>query len=193
MSIQQADMKQKMERARDLIKAQRYDEARTILQGVNHPTAKKWLMKLEEIAPIDDFPEPDWGVDKAVSRITFDDAITVFAQRGWQMVSQSGTTLVMQKKKGAGQLASFLLIIFLGLLGALIVLVGSSFSGNAVATIQHSTYGLQVILKNKSTAVHDREGLDKLARSVGGVSPLAAIGLGILSWFVWLMIYSASY
>jgi hypothetical protein len=55
--------KAKMERARELIQAKRYDEARNILETVNHPTAANWLAKLDEIAPsqLDDIPDPDWS------------------------------------------------------------------------------------------------------------------------------------
>ncbi|MBZ0321402.1 MAG: hypothetical protein K8L91_33630, partial [Anaerolineae bacterium] len=37
--------------ARELIKAKRYDEARFILKSIDHPTAKEWLAKLDQIAP----------------------------------------------------------------------------------------------------------------------------------------------
>jgi hypothetical protein len=36
--------------ARELIKEKKYDEARMILKGVDHPTAKQWLDKLDKIA-----------------------------------------------------------------------------------------------------------------------------------------------
>ncbi len=41
--------REQLERARDLIKAKRYDEARAILQNIDHPTAQKWLEKLDEL------------------------------------------------------------------------------------------------------------------------------------------------
>ncbi|HEX2906034.1 MAG TPA: hypothetical protein VHO69_04195 [Phototrophicaceae bacterium] len=44
--------KQKMLAAKELIQEKRYDEARTILKTVNHPTAKQWLEKLDKIAPV---------------------------------------------------------------------------------------------------------------------------------------------
>lgn len=37
--------------ARELIKAKRYDEARFILKSIDHPTAREWLAKLDQIAP----------------------------------------------------------------------------------------------------------------------------------------------
>ena len=37
--------------AKELIKEKRYDEARRILKKIDHPTAIKWLKKLDEIAP----------------------------------------------------------------------------------------------------------------------------------------------
>ncbi len=41
----------KLQRAKDLIQVKRYDEARAVLKTVDHPTAQKWLQKLDEIAP----------------------------------------------------------------------------------------------------------------------------------------------
>ena len=52
--------KQKMLAARELINEKRYDEARAILQAVDHPTADKWLAKLDQIAP-ESIPEPTWS------------------------------------------------------------------------------------------------------------------------------------
>ena len=43
--------KKKMMRARSLIQNKQYADARAILKQVNHPTAKKWLDKLDTIAP----------------------------------------------------------------------------------------------------------------------------------------------
>ena len=43
--------KASLERARDLIKAKRYDEARAILQPLDHPLAEQWLHKLDAVAP----------------------------------------------------------------------------------------------------------------------------------------------
>ncbi|MCD4685779.1 MAG: hypothetical protein K8S97_07570 [Anaerolineae bacterium] len=40
---------EQMERARALIKAKRYAEARAILMGIDHPTAQQWLAKLDEL------------------------------------------------------------------------------------------------------------------------------------------------
>lgn len=43
--------KQKMLAARELIKEKRYPEARAILKTIDHPTAREWLAKLDEVAP----------------------------------------------------------------------------------------------------------------------------------------------
>jgi hypothetical protein len=52
--------KAKMQEARELIRAARYDEARDILMKVDHPLAKDWLEKLDKIDP--DHPD-DNGYD----------------------------------------------------------------------------------------------------------------------------------
>lgn len=38
-------------RARDLIQQKKYHEARELLQKIDHPTAKQWLVRLNQIAP----------------------------------------------------------------------------------------------------------------------------------------------
>ncbi len=43
--------KQKMLQARDLIREKQFEEARAILQTVDHPTAEEWLRRLDKIAP----------------------------------------------------------------------------------------------------------------------------------------------
>lgn len=40
------DDKDKMTKARELIKAKKFDEARRLLRGVKHPKATEWLDKL---------------------------------------------------------------------------------------------------------------------------------------------------
>lgn len=42
--------------AKELIQEHKYDEARGILKTINHPTAKKWLRRIDELDPR--FPEP---------------------------------------------------------------------------------------------------------------------------------------
>src|SRR5829696_3714612 len=63
----------KMLEARQLITEKRYSEARLILEAVDHPTAKQWLQKLDEIerrpsgmeaspsVPMPALPEPAVG------------------------------------------------------------------------------------------------------------------------------------
>jgi hypothetical protein len=55
--------KAKMLEARRLIEQKRYDDARSILIQVDHPTADKWLAKLDQIAPV---REPQSFTIKAV-------------------------------------------------------------------------------------------------------------------------------
>lgn len=43
--------KAKLLAARELINEKKYHEARALLRGVDDPIAKKWLAKLDEIAP----------------------------------------------------------------------------------------------------------------------------------------------
>lgn len=44
--------KAKFDAAKELIDEKRYDEARALLRTIDHPTAAKWLDKLDVIAPV---------------------------------------------------------------------------------------------------------------------------------------------
>lgn len=46
-----ANIQQKMENARELIRAKRYSEARKLLQTIDHPTARSWIERIDSIAP----------------------------------------------------------------------------------------------------------------------------------------------
>ncbi|MCC7449629.1 MAG: hypothetical protein IT324_19570 [Anaerolineae bacterium] len=48
---------ERLAQARALIKAKQYQQARRTLTGVDHPAARAWLAKLDEIAP--ELPEDD--------------------------------------------------------------------------------------------------------------------------------------
>lgn len=43
--------KAKFDAAKQLIQEKQYDQARALLENIDHPTAAKWLAKLNEIAP----------------------------------------------------------------------------------------------------------------------------------------------
>jgi hypothetical protein len=49
------EMKERFAQARTHIEAKQYNEARAILKTINHPTALKWLQKIDELDP---FPDP---------------------------------------------------------------------------------------------------------------------------------------
>ena len=49
---------ERMLKARELIAAKRYAEARAILETIDHPKAKEWLAKLDVIAPNAAQPNP---------------------------------------------------------------------------------------------------------------------------------------
>ena len=44
--------KVQLRQAQKLLKAQKYDQARRLLVTIDHPTARKWLEKLDKIAPV---------------------------------------------------------------------------------------------------------------------------------------------
>lgn len=44
--------KAKMQAAKELIEAKQYDEARSILKTIDHPTARFWLAKLDALSPV---------------------------------------------------------------------------------------------------------------------------------------------
>lgn len=46
-----ATQKELMESAKAYIQRKQYDDARRILLKIDHPTAKDWLLKLDELSP----------------------------------------------------------------------------------------------------------------------------------------------
>jgi len=65
---------EQLERAKALLKAKHYDEARIILEGLwGDPTAERWLAKLNEIAPVEAVSDPV-RVSSAVEATTDDAA-----------------------------------------------------------------------------------------------------------------------
>ncbi|KAA3654097.1 MAG: hypothetical protein DWQ04_34780 [Chloroflexi bacterium] len=62
--------KEKMLKARELIQNKQYLDAREILYTVNHPTAQKWLTKLDEIDPPDLPDDPFAPIPEVDNTIT---------------------------------------------------------------------------------------------------------------------------
>src|SRR5689334_16320247 len=52
---------EKVQRARQLITEKRYDEARVLLQTIDHPTARDWLAKLDQMAAQSQPSQPSFG------------------------------------------------------------------------------------------------------------------------------------
>jgi hypothetical protein len=183
--------KDTLERARDLIKQKRYSDARQILESVNHPTAIKWLAKLDEIELGDPFETtfaPKSKPKRTRSGLSLDDAIAVFAQQNWAILSQSPTVVQMEKKKGVNAWAGALLIVFLGVLGAILVAIGSASSSKAVATIRlDDTDNMSVHLNKQTKQLFNRSDLEAVAKSVRGMSVGTALLLGVVSWILWAL------
>lgn len=60
---------EQLERAKALIKAKQYSKARRILEPLNHPTAEKWLAKLDDIDPFPaDEPAPKLNLKKTPAK-----------------------------------------------------------------------------------------------------------------------------
>ena len=93
--------------ARKLIDEKRYDDARTILETVDHPTAKKWLDQLDKIAP-DLTPlrgsknalyeykvlsqKDKWSTGKFDPE-TIEEVINDYAEEGWRVLQFVTTTI----------------------------------------------------------------------------------------------------
>lgn len=55
----ESPVKQRMKRAHTLIKAKKFAEARDLLEGLENPTARKWMAKLDDILMAQDDPFDD--------------------------------------------------------------------------------------------------------------------------------------
>jgi hypothetical protein len=68
-------LQEQLSAARDLLVAKRYDEARSALANIDHPTAKQWLAKLDSAAPVTAPPESESAAPAAVSAPAHDDIV----------------------------------------------------------------------------------------------------------------------
>lgn len=63
---QKVSIKEQMQEARRLIQAREYDKARKILVNIDHPTAKQWLARIDQISP----PQQAGGSGRLVLIVT---------------------------------------------------------------------------------------------------------------------------
>jgi hypothetical protein len=205
-----------MLRAKELIEVKQYAEARTILETINHPTAKQWLAKLDDIDPENDLGDPfadaPAGLYQSDKRSTsaipappsmmkarpsqFDtnslqNAVAIFLQNDWQMTAQMETMVQVEKRRSPGSGIAAFLIVLLGWIGMLIVLAGIATSKVEKVTLQLQSNGsLQVLNRNQSFTVTAMNELLPLAKSVKkGATYGATLALGIIQTLILLFLF----
>ena len=207
-----------MLRAKELIQSKQYSEARAILETVDHPTAKQWLDKLNEIAPEDDLGDPFVNVREVDSRYQqykalgkqqssasqsmtsspaqpdnniLQNAVAIFLQNDWQLTAQMDTMVQVEKRRSPGSGGAAFLIVLLGLIGMLIVLAAIATSKVEKVTLQlQSTGRVQVLNRNQSFTVTDINELLPLAKSVKkGATYGATLALGIIQTLIVLFLF----
>jgi len=100
-------LRDQMLQAPDLIKQKRYAEARAILQTIEHPKAKEWLIRLDQVAP--EKPKREPLTAAPVSPVLPPVQINIAQQTSSQPV-----IVVANSQSGPGCLVQFLWFIALG-------------------------------------------------------------------------------
>jgi tetratricopeptide (TPR) repeat protein len=118
------------------------------------------------------------------------DSIALFVQNDWELKLQMPNMAQLEKRKGVSKLASFLVILFFGLLGMLIVIAGIATAKMEKISLQAQPDGSVRVMGNKiNTVVQDASQLSLVASSVkDGVTYAGAIGFGLLMTVIWLVI-----
>jgi hypothetical protein len=94
---------EELQKARTLIQAKRYAEARQVLQQIDHPTAAKWLARLDEVAP--EKPSPPRTPPRQVQPTP--------------MPPRQKPAQTVERRRGSGCLRSLLLLVLIVVVGGL--------------------------------------------------------------------------
>lgn len=79
--------KEQLQQAKSLIQAKRYREARRVLSKIDHPTADRWLERLDEIAPVKEssgIPNQALLIIATVALVAVAILLTILVIRGTQ-------------------------------------------------------------------------------------------------------------
>lgn len=125
-------VKDQLEQASNLIREKRFEEARRLLTTIDHPKAKEWLVKLNQITSgQDSSPSPvQSSSSKLLSRENASSSPTMMAS----------VSPIAQESKGGINLLGILLLLITAIVGGVAVGAGLHFSGRFVYLIFASVF-----------------------------------------------------
>lgn len=189
--------RERMLEAREHILNKRYSQARAILNTIDHPKAKEWLAKLDEVELGDPFqgiarpqtpPEPPTPQPNPQTRNAaqgarlLQSAAAIFLQNDWQVRYQTEMMVQFEKKRGVNTFLAALLVLLLSLLGTAIVCLGIATAKTERVTLEADVWGKLRVTTSKGTySVSDALGVTEFAQSVrAGATYAGAIAGGII-------------
>jgi hypothetical protein len=182
----------KLESAKQHIKAKNYRQAKMILNDLEHPTAYRWLEKIEKIEMHNENiaasqPKPQVVSDqKRLAEVT-----GIFINHDWTMSTHVGSTVVVEKKKTPGSLAAAAVLALFGLVGMCIILISIANAKFERITLVEAEDGSIELTGSKSLRmiVHDPQEVLKIAQSVRpGATYAATLALGIGATILWALL-----
>ncbi len=198
--------RERMFQARNFIKNKQYAEARPLLEQVDHPKAREWLAKIDEIELDDAFevnvsslPSPSLSTQTIWDRSTnpfllLQGAVACMVRHKWILKSQTDNRALLEKKQNPSVWVSAILIALLALLGSLIVcaLIAAA-PIESVAFRLDEKGRLYVTTKDGVFSIENLGHAENVAKSVSsasGADYAAAIILGLVMSAVYYALYA---
>jgi len=191
---------EKLQRAREFITDKRYRQAREILTGMDHPTAVKWLKKLDEIElgdPFADAPsEPLRNTNTRPTSLAYLDTVrNTMQSNGWEADFQFGDTYGFSKRSSPARWVVIILTLLIGLIGAAICSVIKAAGSKSIVSFEFEHDYVRIQSPNLSRVAKDGD-INTVAQFIAqsvkhDVSYLFIWGCGIASWLIGVMFISA--
>ena len=189
MAMTATGVERKLEVAKQHIKAKNYRQAKMILNDLDHPTALRWLEKIEEIEMFAENKPVARPQSKAVRQSNLlADVTGVFLSNDWTVNAQMGSTVIVEKKKTISSLAATAVLVILGLLGMFIILIAIANAKVERITLNDQEDGTIRLTGSKTLGmtIRDPQEALKMAQSIKkGATYGATLALGIGASIFW--------
>lgn len=182
-----------LQAAKEHIKAKNYRQAKMILNELDHPTAHRWLEKIEEIEMFNENQAPAAKAGRAsdTDHQRLAEVTSVFLANDWTVSTQVGSTIIVEKKKTISSLGAAAVLVFFGLIGMFIVLIAIANAKVERITLTESDDGTIRLNGSKSlnTVIRTPQDALKTAQSIKkGATYAATLALGIGATVIWALL-----
>jgi hypothetical protein len=193
MAVSATAVERQLEIAKRHIKAKNYREAKMILNDlIDHPTAFRWLEKIEEMEMLAENTQASRPKTKVVPKSNLlADVTGVFLTHDWTVSTQIGNTVIVEKKKTPSSLGAAAVLVLFGLIGMFIVLIAIANAKVERITLSESEDGTVRLTGSKSAGevVRNPQEAVKMAQSIKkGATYAATLALGIGATIVWAVL-----